>query len=335
MEISYVVSRGTRLNKVLPFIFAALLLALVALPKVLAIPYQVKFVQAFILIILATMWNLLAGFGGLVSIGQQAFIGIGAYSLVYISDIQGINPFVALALAAVLCGVFALPLSFLVFRLSGGYFAIGTWVIAEIIKLFVVQVKTLGGGSGISLGAFSGMGRETRIAAIYWSALVAIFLTLLSTILLMRSKLGLALTAIRDDETAAGVLGVNVLRNRRSVFVMVSMGFGLAGGLIAMSNLRVQPDDIFSVNYSAIMIFMVVIGGLGTIEGPIFGAIIYYFLQDRLKDYGTWYLIILGLLGIAIVSLAPEGLWGWISRNRFSLFATKYRISQMSKERGA
>ena len=335
MEISYVVSRGTRLNKVLPFIFAALLLALVALPKVLASPYQVKFVQAFILIILATMWNLLAGFGGLVSIGQQAFIGIGAYSLVYISDIQGINPFVALALAAVLCGVFALPLSFLVFRLSGGYFAIGTWVIAEIIKLFVVQVKTLGGGSGISLGAFSGMGRETRIAAIYWSALVAIFLTLLSTILLMRSKLGLALTAIRDDETAAGVLGVNVLRNRRSVFVMVSMGFGLAGGLIAMSNLRVQPDDIFSVNYSAIMIFMVVIGGLGTIEGPIFGAIIYYFLQDRLKDYGTWYLIILGLLGIAIVSLAPEGLWGWISRNRFSLFATKYRISQMSKERGA
>ena len=151
----------------------------------------------------------------------------------------------------------------------------------------------------------------------------------------MRSKLGLALTAIRDDQTAAGVLGVNVLRNRRTVFVLVAMGFGLAGGLIAMSNLRVQPDDIFSVNYSAIMIFMVVIGGLGTIEGPIFGAIIYYFLQDRLKDYGTWYLIILGLLGIAIVSLAPEGLWGWISRNKFSLFATKYRISQMNKEKGA
>ena len=246
MSNSYAVSRGTKINKVLPFLFTALLVALVALPKVLAIPYQVKFVQAFILIILATMWNLLAGFGGLVSIGQQAFIGIGAYSLVYLSDIQGINPFVALALSAILCGAFAFPLSFLVFRLAGGYFAIGTWVIAEIIKLFVVQVKMLGGGSGISLGAFSGMGRETRIAAIYWSALAAIFLTLLSTILLMRSKLGLALTAIRDDQTAAGVLGVNVLRNRRTVFVLVAMGFGLAGGLIAMSNLRVQPGRPFA-----------------------------------------------------------------------------------------
>ncbi len=332
---TYSVSRGTRLNKFLPVIFSAVVALLAFLPKFLQIPYQVKFVQAFILIILATMWNLLAGFGGLVSIGQQAFIGIGAYALVYFADIQGINPFLSLILAGLVCVVFALPLSFLVFRLSGGYFAIGTWVIAEIIKLFTVQISQLGGGSGISLGAFSGMGREMRIAAVYWSALVTIFLVLLSTILLMRSKVGLALTAIRDDQTAAGVLGVNVQQTRRLIFLLVSIGFGLAGGLIAMSNLRVQPDDIFSVNYSAIMIFMVVIGGLGSIEGPILGAVAYYFLQDKLKDHGTLYLIILGVLGILIVTIAPRGLWGFISREKISLFATKYRISENKQKEGA
>lgn len=329
---SYTVFRGSKINKFLPIVFSLLLLALIALPKVLQIPYQVKFVQAFILIILASMWNLLAGFGGLVSIGQQAFIGIGAYSLVYFADNRGISPFISLLIAGAVAAVFAFPLSFLVFRLSGGYFAIGTWVIAEIIKLLTVQVSTLGGGSGISLGAFSNMGRETRIAAVYWCSLATIFVVLLSTVLLMRSKLGIALTAIRDDETAAGVLGVNVTRSRRIVFILVSVGFGLAGGLIAMSNLRVQPDDIFSVNYSAIMIFMVVIGGLGTIEGPILGAVLYYFLQDKLKDYGTWYLIVLGLIGIIVVLNAPRGLWGLISREKFSLFATKYRISQNKSE---
>jgi len=329
---TYNVIRGSKLNKFLPPIFTVIIIALAVLPKILPIPYQVKFVQAFILIILATMWNLMAGFGGLVSIGQQAFIGIGAYSLIYLADVQGVNPFEALILAGAIAAGFALPLSFLVFRLSGGYFAIGTWVIAEIIKLFTVQIKVFGGGSGISLGAFSNIGRETRIAAVYWSALITILVVLLSTILIMRSRLGLALTAIRDNETAAGVLGVNVTRYRRIVFILVSVGFGLAGALIAMSNLRVQPDDIFSVNYSAIMIFMVVIGGLGTIEGPIIGAILYYFLQDKLRDYGTWYLIILGVVGIIIVLTAPRGLWGLFSRDKFSFFATKYRISHKKSE---
>ncbi len=324
--------RGAGFTRALPIFFVVLVLALAALPKYLGVMYQVKFVQAFILILLATMWNLLAGFGGLVSIGQQAFIGIGAYSLVYFSDSLNINPFLAMLMAGIFCGLCAIPLSFLVFRLAGGYFAIGTWVVAEIIKLFTVQIGALGGGSGISLAAFSGMGRETRIAAIYWSAVVTIFVVLLSTILLMRSRLGLGLTAMRDDNIAAGVLGVKVMRYRRIVFVIVAIGFGFAGSLIAMSNLRVQPDDIFSVNYSAIMIFMVVIGGLGTIEGPILGAILYYFLQDRLRDYGAWYLIVLGVIAIATVLTAPKGLWHLISRDRISLFPTKYRVISPTKD---
>jgi branched-chain amino acid transport system permease protein len=200
--------------------------------------------------------------------------------------------------------------------------------LAEIIKLIIVQIQSLGGGAGISLGAFTEIGRADRIKMVYLLALAVSVVILLGTFLLMRSRLGLALTAIRDDATAAGTLGVNVSLAQRTVFVVVAMGFAAAGSLIALTNLRVQPDDIFSVNYSAIMIFIVVVGGLGTIEGPILGAILFFFLQERLRDYGSIYLIILGVVAILSVLLAPRGLWGLITRDKVSLFPTRYFISK-------
>ncbi|MGI9226051.1 MAG: branched-chain amino acid ABC transporter permease [Candidatus Nanopelagicaceae bacterium] len=308
-------------------IFTVLLIGLYLLPGKFDFSFQIKFVDLFVLIVIATMWNLLAGFGGLVSVGQQAFIGIGAYSLVFFSDLQGQSIIVSMVCAVIFAGIIAYALSFIVFRLKGGYFAIGTWVLAEIIKLVLVQIQSLGGGAGISLGAFAEIGRADRIKMVYFLALAVTVAVLLGTFLLMRSRLGLALTAIRDDSTAAGTLGVNVTLAQRTVFVIVAMGFAAAGSLIALTNLRVQPDDIFSVNYSAIMIFIVVVGGLGTIEGPILGAILFFFIQERLRDYGSIYLIILGIVAILSVLLAPRGLWGLLTRDKVSLFPTRYFIS--------
>ena len=326
--MSNVIKRSSKLTHFTIPVFAVILLGLYILPSNLDFSYQIKFVDLFVLIIIATMWNLLAGFGGLISVGQQAFIGIGAYSLVFFSDLKGQSVIVAMVCAVIFSGLVAIPLSFIVFRLKGGYFAIGTWVLAEIIKLVIVQIQSLGGGAGISLGAFAEIDRADRIKMVYLLALAVSVVILLGTFVLMRSRLGLALTAIRDDATAAGTLGVNVSLAQRTVFVIVAMGFAAAGSLIALTNLRVQPDDIFSVNYSAIMIFIVVVGGLGTIEGPILGAILFFFIQERLRDYGSIYLIILGAVAILSVLLAPRGLWGLITRDKVSLFPTRYFISK-------
>ncbi|MSW42917.1 MAG: branched-chain amino acid ABC transporter permease, partial [Actinobacteria bacterium] len=145
---------------------------------------QQNLVTLFVYIILGTMWNLLAGYAGMVSIGQQAFIGIGAYGIVYAADILGVGLYLAIPVALVISGVIAYLVSFLAFRLSGGYFAIGTWVIAEVIKLVTTQVQTLGAGSGISLSAVKGYKPEIRIAIIYWIALAAVVLSVAVTYLL-------------------------------------------------------------------------------------------------------------------------------------------------------
>jgi len=315
--------------------WAALGVAVPVLVLLSMLPYyagrgtQQNLVILFSLILLGTMWNLLAGYGGMVSIGQQAYIGIGAFGLVYIADEVGLDPFVAVPIAVVIAGLISLPISFLAFRLSGGYFAIGTWVIAEVIRLLTMQVDVLGGGTGVTLQAMTqALSPGRRIAYVYWLSLVGVVLAIVITYLVMRSRLGLGFTAIRDDAVAAGSLGVRVVRSRRIVFVIAAMGSALAGTMIAANTLRVVPDSIYSVEWSAFMIFIVVIGGIGTIEGPIVGAIIFFALQQWLSDLGTWYLVILGLIAIVITLFLPRGVWGLISGNgRIRLFPVGYVVA--------
>jgi branched-chain amino acid transport system permease protein len=322
------VSRGARASRAGAVVMLVAVLVLAGY-----VPYHVslgtlsELVGLFVLVILGTAWNLLAGYGGMVSIGQQAFIGAGGYGVVYLADTAGLPVVLALLAAAVVCAVLALCTSFLVFRLVGGYFAIGTWVVAEAFKLLTTQVNALGGGSGLSLEAFRGVEPTSRIGTVYWLSLAAMVVVVVSTYLFMRSRMGLGLTAIRDDVTAASSLGVDVRRSRRIVYVAASAGAGLAGALIALNALRVAPDSNYSVTYTAFMIFVVVIGGLGSIEGPIIGAVVFFLLQQQFSQYGTWYLVALGAVAIAAVLLAPRGLWGLVSgRSRVQLFPVGYRV---------
>jgi branched-chain amino acid transport system permease protein len=311
---------------------AVLLIAVALLAGV--VPYAVSLgtltnlVGLFVLVILGTTWNLLAGYGGLVSVGQQGFIGAGGYAAIYIANEVGIGVLPSIALAAVVCALLASATSFLVFRLVGGYFAIGTWVIAEVFRLVTTQFDALGGGSGMSLTSFAGVDRVSRIGQVYWTGLALAVIVVVATWLLMRSRLGLGLTAIRDDATAAAGLGVGVRRAQRIVYVAASAGAGLAGALLAVNGLRVTPDSIFSVQYTAAMIFIVVIGGLGSIEGPILGAVLYYVIQQQLQDQGVWYLVVLGAVAILAVLLLPKGLWGLLSRNgALQIFPVVYRVN--------
>lgn len=321
------VRRDTRSSRIAAVVAVLVLAGVATLPYVVSRGTQQSLVTLFSLIVLATMWNLLAGYGGMVSIGQQAYVGVGAYGLVYAADNLGIDPFLSVLVAALVAGAVSVPISYLAFRLAGGYFAIGTWVIAEVVKLLVSQWDAVGAGSGISLQAFGVLTPGVRIAYVYWLSLAAVVIAVGVTYLVMRSRFGSGLTAIRDDATAASSLGVPVTSAKRLVFVISATGTGLAGAMIAANTLRVQPESIFSVQYAAFMIFIVIIGGLGTIEGPIVGALVFFALQQWLADLGTWYLVVLGLVAILVVLFLPGGLWGLLSgRGRVRLFPVGHRL---------
>ncbi len=270
-------------------------------------------VNFFILLTLAVMWNLLAGYAGLVSIGQQTFIGLGAYGVVVFAD-NGLNPFAAIPIAALICGAIALPVSLVAFRLRGGYFAIATWVIADTAELVISSISGLGGGTGHPVPGLSSLSPKAFGEATYWAALVVALLAIGAAYLLLRSRLGLVLEAVRDDEVGARSAGALVSRARRLVFVVAAIGCGGAGALLAVSQLQVQPDSVFSVQWAAEMIFVTMIGGMGTIEGPIIGTVIFFVLQQNLANYGAWYLIIFGSLAVLIAIWAPGGVWGLITR---------------------
>lgn len=230
-------------------------------------------------------------------------------------------------LGGVLAAAFAVPVSQIVFRLPGGAFAIGTWAVAEVFRLVVANMTVLGGGSGASLTALKGFERATRESITFWIAVAVAFGSLLLVYLLLRSRFGLALTAIRDSEVAAASQGIDVKRTKLVVYVVSAFGFGLAGALYFLSNLRISPDSAFGVSWTPLIIFMVIIGGVGTIEGPLIGGILFFVLSKVFEDYGTWYLTGLGLLAVVVTIWFPKGIWGYVAeRFDLQLFPVQRRL---------
>jgi branched-chain amino acid transport system permease protein len=303
---------------------ALVIVLLATLPYIVYADVTDLLVNAFILLVLASMWNLLAGYCGLISVGQQAYVGVGAYTVLVLAQ-NGLNPFFAIPAALVVAGLIAVPVSFLVFRLRAEYFAIGTWVVAEVFYLVVVRFRSLGGGTGTGLPGLSLIDPAFRGALTYWAALAVTVAALLATYLLLRSRMGLDLTAIRDNEVAARSVGVRVMTAQRIVYVVSAAGCGAAGALIIISQLNVQAIAIFNVSWSAKMIFISMIGGLGSIEGPIIGTIIYFVIQQPLAQVGTTYFIVLGGLAVLVAMFLPRGIWGLInSRLHLQIFPVGY-----------
>ncbi|HIF59588.1 MAG TPA: branched-chain amino acid ABC transporter permease [Rhodospirillales bacterium] len=319
---SYKVVRSTPASRIGSVIGFILFIILVSLPNWGDRATIRLFVEIFYILSLAQMWNLLAGYGGLVSVGQQAFIGLGGYMLFIITINFGFGAIWAIPLSGIICAFISLPIAFLVFRLRGHYFAIGTWVVAEVFLLGFAQIPSLGGGSGKSLPiaivkAISDT-RAGRDAAIYWTALFVVVSTIAIVYLLLRSRHGLALTAIRDSEEASNSLGVDNFKAKLLVYIFAAFGTAAIGALIFLTKLRISPSAAFDINWTTTVIFIVVIGGIGTIEGPILGTIIYFLLREPLSDFGTWYLILLGATAVIVMLKAPQGIWGIIT-HRFDL----------------
>src|SRR6516165_4885285 len=274
--------------------------------------------EIYAYVALASLWNLLAGYAGLVSVGQQAYVGLGAYSLFALAILFGISPLWSIPLAGLIAAALSIPVALLVFRLRGHYFAIGTWIVAEVFRLTASQISALGGGSGTSLPAAVVIAiaptRALRDFTMYWIALLLAAAVLALIVLLLRSRYGLALKAMRDAELAAACSGVDVYRTKFLVYVVTALATAMLGALIFLQKLRISPDAAFSVNdWTAFVIFITVIGGIGRIEGPIVGTLVFFALRQTLADLGTIYLMMLGLVAIIIMLAAPKGIWGMVA----------------------
>jgi branched-chain amino acid transport system permease protein len=311
------VAFGARGNRIGAGLGAILFLALAAAPWWGGRGDLQLLSEIYAYVALASLWNLLAGYAGLVSVGQQAYVGLGAYSLFALAILFGISPLWAIPLAGLIAAALAIPVALLVFRLRGHYFAIGTWIVAEVFRLTASQISALGGGSGTSLPAAVVIAiaptRALRDFTVYWIALALAAAVLALIVLLLRSRYGLALKAIRDAELAASCSGVDVYRTKFLVYVVTALATAMLGALIFLQKLRISPDAAFSVNdWTAFVIFITVIGGIGRIEGPIVGTLVFFALRQTLADLGTIYLMMLGFVAIVIMLAAPKGIWGMI-----------------------
>ena len=320
------VLRWTRLSRTFTSGAGILLLLLALVPVTMNANVVQKLTSLFILVMLAVMWNALAGYGGLVSVGQQAYFGLGAYGTILITH-QHVSPYLAMMLAIVLAGAISVPLSYLLLRLRGGQFSIATWVVAEVFVVLVGFWASLGAGTGISLIELNRFTLAQRQHFTYWLTLALMAILLVTIFMLLRSRLGSSLQAIRDDEDAAASVGVRVMNGKRILYVLAALGSGAAGAMTLANTLFIQPNAIFSVKWSAFMIFMVLVGGLGTFEGPIIGAVILFLIQDFFADQGVWYLVGLGVVAILFALLLPRGLWGTVEeRFGIQLMPVGYRI---------
>jgi branched-chain amino acid transport system permease protein len=267
----------------------------------------------FVYLAMSNMWNLVAGYSGMISLAQPAFIGLGGYALA-IGTWVNVPWWAGLIGGALVAGIFAFLISFAVFRLSGIYFAIGTLVVPEALRIVFYVWKPVGGGfagggAGYTVRNIGGVG----MTEIYWMALVIALVTMILMRIILRSNLGLALAAIRDNQRAAASFGINTFRIKMYPFVIGAVFTALAGGVFYVHQGYIEPLSSFNVKWTMIIILATVVGGLRTEGGPIIGTIIFVFLYLSLSRYAVYSIFIQGVILIVIMLLSPRGIAGIIS----------------------
>jgi len=270
----------------------------------------------FIYLTMANMWNLLAGYSGLISLCPAAFIGLAGYTMAILTWL-GWPYYIGIILGSVVAALFAVLISIPVFRLKGVYFAIGTLVVPEILRyVFIIWAPVgkpvYGGGAGYTVKGVT----EVSQAQAYWLALVVGIASIFLMRYILRSKLGSGLAAIRDNDITAASSGVNVFTLKLYSFVISAFVTGIAGTIFYTYQGYIEPGSAFSVRWLIIIMLATVIGGEGTEEGPIVGTIIVVFLYFLLARYAEISQIIQGIILVAIMLLAPQGIMGFIRKTR-------------------
>lgn len=270
----------------------------------------------FVYLAMANMWNLLCGYSGLISLCQPAFIGFAGYILV-IFTWSGLPLYLGMVAGAIVAGMFAVVISIPVFRLRGIYFAIGTLVVPEALRIVFYLWRPVGGamqggGAGYMIkGATAISSNQT-----YWMAMIVGVASIFIMRAILRSKLGLGLAAIRDSDRTAASSGINVFNLKLYTFIIGAMVTGLAGTVFYVSQEYIEPTSAFNIRWTMILMLASVIGGMRTETGPIVGTAIVVFLHFTLARYAGWSLLIQGIILVGIMLLAPEGIVGYIRKIR-------------------
>jgi branched-chain amino acid transport system permease protein len=316
--------RATRVQAIGSILLAALIVILALLPLIGAprswLLYAFLF---FVYLAMANMWNLLAGYSGLISLCQPAFLGLAGYTLA-IGTWVGVPWWAGLTGGAIVAALFALLISIPVFRLSGIYFAIGTLVVPEALRMVFYLWRPVGGqmhgaGAGYMIKGIGGVSTDL----IYWCAFVIGIGSIFLVRIVLRSKLGLGLAAIRDNERAAASCGVSVFKLKLYTFIIAALVTGLAGAVYYLYQGYIEPSATFNVRWTMTLLLATVIGGIRTEEGPFIGAIVVVFLYFLLARYAGYSLLIQGLILIGIMLASPQGIVGMLRRSRYYRYMTQ------------
>jgi branched-chain amino acid transport system permease protein len=306
-------------------ILSALFLALLSVPA-WGPRYIVFFCFLFCLYMaLSQMWNLLIGYSGLFSLAQPAFIGLTGYTLAVLTSYYGVHLLGSLILGGLISVLFALFMSLFIFRLKGIYFGIITLLFPDALWLLLSNWEYV----KYSQGMFIKPPHPPSVTVIYYGAFLIGVGSVGLVYAILRSKLGLGLMAIRDDEEVAGLIGVGLFRVKLYCFLIAAFITGLTGGIYYTMQIFIMPGEAFSIGWSINMIFMVIIGGIATVEGPILGAFIYVLLSQWLAEYFSISMLILGTIAIAVIVAAPQGIMGTLQEKfGFELLTPRRKLEE-------
>lgn len=270
---------------------------------------------------IGSMWNLMSGFTGMTSLGQQAFIGVSGYALCVVTATYGMSYGIGILVGGVVGGILSLVLAIILFRMRGMYFAVATWVIAEALKTFFTSWTYVNQGGGMTVAARPYPSTET----IYFIALTLCMVALIVIFLLLKSRIGLGLTAMRDDADAASSVGVNIFKSKLLCFVICAIFTAVAGAVFYLNKGSIYPSGGFGISWTVAVVFIVIVGGIGTMPGPIVGSIIYVILEEQLaKLPGGWTNIALGIIAILVILFLPNGIMGTLQKKlRFEVLSQR------------
>ena len=300
--------RSTKVLVALAIVIAAVVV-LAVLPQYIGRYYTLVIYQMLVLVALAQAWNILAGYGGLVSLAPAVSVGVGAYTAAVIGGHLGWPLPLLILCGGLVAAVFAVIFSVPMFRFRGLYFAIATLVLAQAVYVFMVNWNGLGGTTGLFLTEYT-----SQIQTLYPYALALAIISTVVIWVVLRTRLGLSLRALRDDEDTAQEMGVSTFRTKLWVWVLSSFLIGMVGALEALRLSVVTPDGALAITWTINIVTTTIVGGIGTIVGPAVGGVFTVWLAESLADYPELHVLITGLIVILIIRFAPFGIWGVIKR---------------------
>ncbi len=290
---------------------AVAIAALAIVPSAASSSARTTLTTLLIYAALAQAWNLVGGYAGQLSLGHSVFVGAGGYTTAMLLIETGTPIVVAVALSAVVGAGLALGMSLLLIRLREAYVAIGSLAIALAFLAWMVTWELTGGSRGLNIPLAELPGLDT----IYYAALGSVVVASLVAWWLEHSSFGLRVMAVRDNESGARAVGVYGTAVKTIVMVMSGTLTAVLGAIVAFNQIALVPENFFGLQWSINMIIMTIIGGLGTMPGPLIGAgVVYYGIQKQLESQPEIAVTLTGALVIVVITLAPTGIWGSLQR---------------------